>query len=171
MVLANEPPKPSLTVDGYGAAAQVTPDGEKWVVYGVFDHRADEQSLREEAAELRVYDVQSGRIIAKRACPALRGTVSGGRYVQREVLTPDARLYSYLENNRWMVVARVDDGALVHRVDLNQLAGVMPPPDRWLPTIHARMRLLYYGDSSLPTDQVSPSVRFHSARLRRLLCR
>lgn len=114
LTAADDTPKPILTVPSSllrgVQQAQVTSDGKYCVV--ITSH-----GTAGEPSRLRVFELATGAITAERQ---FSFALVDGRPRSRSI-TPDGRLYCWVDQNRWVVVASVHTGQEIHRADLTEL--------------------------------------------------
>ena len=118
-VAGGEAPQPKMVIPASFAQAQVSADGKRVVLVAAATSRAEDLSQSQMPGELRIVDLETGRTIATRPVPQ---AFLGVAPEWRRSVTPDARHYGWLDNDRWLVVSRVVDGEEVHRVDLNAIS-------------------------------------------------
>jgi hypothetical protein len=118
IMAAGESPKPKMIIPALFAEAQVSADGKQVVLVAATNITPEEVRQPQVPGELRIIDMGTGRTTASRAVPQAFLIDDPD---SRRALTPDARLFGWLDNDRWLVVSRVVDSQEVHRADLNAL--------------------------------------------------
>lgn len=121
---AEDTPRPLLSIPLRYVEAQVSSDGSHCVVVAREEPTRKGRLEPPHRAEVRQYDLSTGQfVVTHRVLDSI--PFSYNRAYHYQSLTPDGRLFCWLDDRRWMVVSRVVDGEEIHRADLAAL-GVTP---------------------------------------------